>query len=218
MSTQAVEKFGFDTIFDGEGEVAFAAPRPKRTFTSDEVEILERQALHEGERQTLARMEALQAQSLASIAHDAKLALTSLAEVAHRHRVGCATLALACSRAIADAALDAFPQSVLKSAIDALSRELESAPRLLVSVAPDMVEGLSKVLDEAAQGIGFSGAIQVRSDPSLPLAAFSLDFGDGAAAFDPNAAAQRVSEVLAAALASEGLHAEPLLPVTESET
>jgi flagellar assembly protein FliH len=218
MTAQAIEKFGFDTIFDGEGEVAYAAPRPKRTFTSDEVEILERQAMQEGERQTLARMEALQAQSLASIAHDTKLALTSLAEVAHRHRVGSAGLALACSRAIAGAALETFPQAILKSAIDALSRELESAPRLLISVSPDMVDGLSKVLEEAAQAIGFTGAIQVRSDPALPQAAFTLDFGDGAAAFDPDAAAKKVAEVLTAALASEGLHAEPLLPVTESET
>lgn len=218
MTTQAIEKFGFDTIFDGEGEVAYAAPRPKRTFTTDEVEILERQALHEGERQTLARMEALQAQSLAAIAQDAKQALSALAEVAHRHRVGCANLALACSRAIAGAALDAFPQAVLRSAIDALSRELESSPRLLVSVSPDMAEGLAKVLEDAAQAIGFSGAIQIRSDPSLPLAAFNLDFGDGAAAFDPEAAAQRVADVLAAALAAEGLHAEPLLPVAESES
>ena len=43
-------------------------------------------------------------------------------------------------------------------------------------------------------------------------AAFALDFGDGAARFDPAAAAQRVSEALQAALASEGLHAEPLIP------
>ena len=218
MSAHPIEKFGFDTIFDSDGDVAYAAPRPKRTFTTDEVEILERQALHEGERQAMARMEALQAQSLAAIAQEAKLALSTLAEVAHRHRVGCANLALACSRAIADAALDAFPQAVLRSAIDALSRELESAPRLLISVSPDMVDGLSKVLDEAAQGIGYAGAIQVRSDPSLPLAAFSLDFGDGSAAYDPNAAAQRVAETLTAALASEGLHAEPLIPLTESHS
>lgn len=218
MSAHPIEKFGFDTIFDSEGDVAFAAPRPKRTFSFDEVEILERQALQEGERQTLARMEAMQAHALASIAEEAKLALSTLAEVAHRHRASCADLALACGRAIADAALDAFPQAVLKAAIDSLSRELESAPRLLISVSPDMVDGLSKVLDEAAQAIGFAGAIQVRSDPSLPLAAFSLDFGDGSAAYDPNAAAQRVADVLAAALASEGLHAEPLSPATESHS
>jgi flagellar assembly protein FliH len=42
--------------------------------------------------------------------------------------------------------------------------------------------------------------------------AFTLDFGDGSAAFDPQAAAQRVAEALHAALAAEGLHAEPLIP------
>ncbi len=218
MTQHSVEKFGFDTVFDGDGDVLFAAPRPKRAFTADEVEGLEQQAFREGERQALGRMEALQAQSLASISADTKLAMNSLLEVAHRHRVGCAELTLACSRAIADAALEAFPQAVLKSAIDALSRELDSAPRLMVSVSPDMIDGLTQVLEDAAQAIGFAGAIQVRSDASLPLAAFTLDFGDGAAAYDPNVAAKRVAEVLTAALASEGQHAEPLLPVTESES
>jgi flagellar assembly protein FliH len=42
--------------------------------------------------------------------------------------------------------------------------------------------------------------------------AFTLDFGDGSASFDPAAAAERVSQSLHAALASEGLHAEPLIP------
>ena len=107
MGTHALEKFGFDTIFDGEGDVAYAAPRPKRSFSPEEVEVLEREAMREGERQTLARMEALQAHALASIAQDAKLALDTLAQVAHRHRVGSADLVLACSRAIADAALEA---------------------------------------------------------------------------------------------------------------
>jgi len=218
MAQHSIEKFGFDTVFDGDGDVLFAAPRPKRTFTAEEVEVLEQQAFREGERQALGRMEALQAQSLASISADTKLALNSLLEVAHRHRVGCADLTLACSRAIADTALDAFPQAVIKSAIAALSRELDSAPRLMVSVPPDMIEGLAQVLNDAAQAIGFAGAIQVRSDPSMPRAAFTLDFGDGAAAYDPEAATKRVTEVLTAALASEGLHAEPLLPVNESES
>ena len=43
-----------------------------------------------------------------------------------------------------------------------------------------------------------------------------FDFGDGQAAYDPAAAAERVAEALHAALASEGLHAEPLIPGSES--
>src|SRR5947207_1892108 len=55
---------------------------------------------------------------------------------------------------------------------------------------------------------------------ALPRAAFLLDWGDGRAAFDPEAAAARVGAALEAALAAEGLHAEALpIPVTPtSET
>jgi flagellar assembly protein FliH len=56
----------------------------------------------------------------------------------------------------------------------------------------------------------------VRADESLPAHAFTLDFGDGSATFDPVAAAERVTQALHAALASEGLHAEPLIPGAES--
>jgi len=42
MSERAPEKFGFDTVFDNAGDVAFAQPRPKRLFPAEEVEeILE---------------------------------------------------------------------------------------------------------------------------------------------------------------------------------
>src|SRR5689334_16430808 len=105
MSEPLHQKFGFDTVFDGEGEVAYAAPRPKRLYTAEEVEALRQQAYADGERQALASMQALQAQALAGIADAAVQALGTLAEVAHSHRVGSAELALACATAIADAAL-----------------------------------------------------------------------------------------------------------------
>ena len=46
----------------------------------------------------------------------------------------------------------------------------------------------------------------------MPRAAFTLDFGDVSAAYDPDAATARVAQALEAALAAEGLHAEPLVP------
>jgi flagellar assembly protein FliH len=52
----------------------------------------------------------------------------------------------------------------------------------------------------------------VKTDSNLQPAAFSFDWGEGRAAFDPDAAAERVAVVLEEALAAEGLHAEPLLP------
>ena len=60
------------------------------------------------------------------------------------------------------------------------------------------------------------GQIVARADPDLPRAAFTLDWGDGRAAFDPEAAAARVAAALDAALAAEGLHGEAL-PLTTLE-
>ena len=63
---------------------------------------------------------------------------------------------------------------------------------------------------KTAEAIGYPGQILARAEPSLPPAAFVLDWGDGSAAFDPAGAAVRVAEALEGALAAEGLHAEAL--------
>jgi len=81
-----------------------------------------------------------------------------------------------------------------------------------VRVAPHLVERTQAALEQTANAIGFPGQILARADAHLPAAAFVLDWGDGRAAFDPTDAAARVTQALEAAIAAEGLHAEPLLP------
>lgn len=210
--SEDLKRYGFDTVFDGAGDVAFAPPRPKRSYAPDEVEQISQAARAEGERTAMASIAAQQAQALAVIAQACGQALPRLAEVAHLHREGSAQLALACARAIAAAALDRFPEAPVRSALEALAREIEAAPRLIVTADAELAAGLKAVLDETAQAVGYPGSIQVRTEPSLAPHAFTLDFGDGSASFDPQAAAERVSQTLAAALAAEGLHAEPLIP------
>jgi flagellar assembly protein FliH len=216
MTQTLHERFGFDTIFAGDGVVTAASPRPKRLYTAEEAEARASEAFAEGERQALSSMQTLQAQALSEIASACSQALGRLAEVAHAHREGSSELALACATAIADAALVQFPRAPLEAALEALAREIEAAPRLVVTVAPELAEGLAETLSVSAQTQGYAGQIVVRPAPGFSTAAFSLDFGDGAAAFDPGQAAQRVAHALQAALASEGLHAEPLIPGSES--
>jgi flagellar assembly protein FliH len=209
------QKFNFDTVFDGGGTV-IATPRPKRLYPADEVEQIRRAAFEEGERQGLASVAAQQASALSAIAQACAQALPKLAEVAHEHRESSAALALACARGIADAALERFPEAPARAALEALAREIEAQPRLLVAADPALAAGLQAALSEAAAAIGFEGAIQVKADGAMGRHAFILDFGDGQAAFDPAAAAERVTQALQAALAAEGLHAEPLIPGSES--
>ncbi|MFZ5720767.1 MAG: flagellar assembly protein FliH [Pseudomonadota bacterium] len=210
------QKFSFDTVFDAQGDVAFAAPRPKRLFPSEEVEQIRAAARAEGERAAMASVAAQQAQALSQIAAACNQALPRLAEVAHEHRQGSAGLALACARAIADAALDRFPEAPVHAALEALAREIDAQPRLVVSADPALAEALTSTLEDAARALGFEGAVVVKPDGAFGRNAFTLDFGDGQAAFDPAQAAERVNQALEAALAAEGLHAEPLIPGSES--
>ena len=73
---------------------------------------------------------------------------------------------------------------------------------------------LEAALTQAADRAGFAGQIVLKTDPAMPAAAFVFDWGDGRASFDPQAASARVEAALIAALTAEGLHAEPLLPIT----
>src|SRR5579872_520750 len=209
--------FMFDTVFDGDGGVASMAPRPKRSYTPDEVAQIKALAFADGERSSVVRAEEAQAEALAAIGRAAHAALGALAEAAHEHRTACAELALAAAGAIAGAALERFPEAPAQAALAALSREIEATARLIVRAAPEMAERMQVALDETAQACGFPGQIVVKAEPGLPLAAFVIDWGDGRAAFDPDAATARVAEALRTALAAEGLHAEPLISPSEAD-
>jgi flagellar assembly protein FliH len=215
-SAAAVRKFSFDTVFEDNGRV-IAPARPKKSFTPEEVEAIRKDSLAEGQRSAAAVAQQAQAVALQQIAAAAQGALGSLATVAHEHRAGAARLALAAARKIADAALGRFPEAPVAAALDTLAREVEAVPRLVARCAPAQLEGVRQALDEAAHSAGYPGQIVVRADPNLPTAAFVLDWGDGSAAFDPDAAAARVAQALDEALAAEGFHAESLNNSNEAD-
>ena len=125
MAEPQLQRFGFDTVFDNAGDVAAQAPRPKRSFSPEEVEAIRQSVRGEAERATLAGVAAQQADALSAIAHACQQALPKLAEVAHAHRFSSAELALACARAIAAAALDRFPEAPVRAALESLAREIE---------------------------------------------------------------------------------------------
>jgi flagellar assembly protein FliH len=214
MSTAALERFSFDTVFDDGGQ-AYQPPRPKRAFTADEVEVIRQAAFAEGQASAVSRAEESAAAALHEVAGLARAAMDALAGVAHDHRTASAELAMACARKIADAALDLAPEAPAVAALQALARELEACPRLIVHASPEDAPRLAAALEQAATQAGYSGAIVLRPDEGRRRAAFILDWGDGRAAFDPEEAAARVGAALETALAVEGLHAEVVVPAVE---
>jgi len=203
--------FAFDTVFDDAGDIAYAPPRPKRLFTPEEVEQVRMTAYQEGERSALVQAEQAMAAILAQIGQSARLGLGALAEVAHNHRADAARLSLTAARKIADSALARYPEAPVSAALEALTREVESSPRLLVRVSAESRDRVQTALDALAESLGHAGRIEARAEPGMAPAAFVLDWGDGRAAFDPQDAAARIQAALDQALAAEGLHAEPLI-------
>ena len=210
MST--ARKFGFDTVFDGDGGVLSSAAPRKAFYTADEAEALRAEAFAEGRRAALDQAEIDQAQCLEGIRFAIERAMPLLAAAAHEHRAGAAELALAAARKIADSALEHFPEAPVKAALEALSAEVHGHPRLLVRTPERLLERIQAVLDQTAEVVGFPGQVTAIADPRLEGAAFVFEWGEGRAAFDPEEAAARVTAALHAALAAEGLHAEPLIP------
>jgi flagellar assembly protein FliH len=201
-------KFTFDTVFDGDRVIV--PPKPKTAFTAQEVDQARAQGFAEGQRTVVAKAEADAAAALTEAVRAIRDAMTALSTLAHEHRAGSARLALAAGRRIADAALDRFPEAPAVAALDALGREVEAQPRLVVRTSPARLARLEAALTHASDMAGFQGRLVVKTDPSLAGAAFTFDWGEGRAAFDPAAASERIAVALEEALSAEGLHAEPL--------
>jgi flagellar assembly protein FliH len=210
------KKFTFDTVFDGERVIV--PPKPKTAFTAQEVEQARAQGFAEGQKTSTARSAADAAAAVAEAVVAIREAMTALSALAHDHRVGSARLAMAAGRRIADAALDRFPEAPAVAALDALAREVEAQPKLTVRTSSARATRLETALAQACEAAGFAGRLVVKTDPALAGAAFTFDWGEGRAAFDPDAAADRISTALEEALSAEGLHAEPLPIVTKDAT
>ena len=212
-ASPASTPFVFDTEFDATGVVVqTSAFRPtKRAWTPAEVETLLAEARLEARNAALAEAESLQAMALSAIGEALTAAVPALTRIAIAHREQSAELALAAARVVAAAALDRFPAGPLQAALEALGQEIDASPRLVIR---------SGQLDDANRGrieglcadAGFSGVVAFREEPGLPPAAFQLEWADGRAEFEPDAAFARMREALDSALAAESGHAESLTP------
>lgn len=214
----ALPRFAFDTVFDDAGVVAYAPPPSRHSLSTDDIDALRAEGFSAGERSAGVRAQEAQAAALQQLADAASAALSTLAQAAHEHRRGAAELALAAARRIADAALDRFPEAPLAAALASLGGEVEASPKLTIRIGALDEAAIRPAVEHAAAVAGFAGRLVLTVDPTAPAASFSFDWGDGRAAFDPHAAAARVGEALEAALAAEGLHAEPLAGPPAGET
>lgn len=203
--------FAFDTEFDADGVVVQVSSfRPaKRSYAPTEVDALVAQARIEAREAALAETANLQAMALAAVAEALTAALPALTQVAQSHREQAAQIALSAARVIAASALDRFPAAPLQAALETLGQEIDASPRLVIRTG-DLDDGGRARLEQLCSDSGFSGVVAFRDEPGMATAAFQLEWADGRAAFDPDAAFGRMKDALDSALAAEAGHAETL--------
>lgn len=214
MTAQPVSTpFIFDTEFDSSGVVVQASAfRPtKRAWTPAEVEALLAEARLEARNEALAKADSVQAMALSAIGEALTAAVPALTRIAIAHREQSAELALAAARVVAAAALDRFPAGPLQAALEALGQEIDASPRLVIR-SGQLDDANRARVERLCADAGFSGVVAFREEPGLPPAAFQLEWADGRAEFEPEAAFARMREALDSALAAEAGHAETLTP------
>ncbi|MBF0664666.1 MAG: flagellar assembly protein FlbE [Brevundimonas sp.] len=204
--------FVFDTEFDASGVVvqASAWQPTRRAYAVAEVEALLAQARQEAREAALAESESLQAMALSAIGEALAAAVPALTRVARAHREQSAELALAAARVVAASALDRFPAGPLQAALEALGQEIDASPRMVVRTG-GLDESTRARIERLCADAGFSGVVAFRDEPGLPPASFQLEWADGRAEFEPEAAFARMREALHSALAGEAGHAETLI-------
>ncbi|MDQ7812365.1 MAG: hypothetical protein RDU12_06610, partial [Brevundimonas sp.] len=99
----------------------------------------------------------------------------------------------------------------LQAALEALGQEIDSSPRLVIR-AGELDDANRARIERLCADAGFSGVVAFREEPGAPPAAFQLEWADGRAAFEPEAAFARMREALDSALAAEAGHADTLTP------
>ena len=212
MTEPAVHRpYGFETEFDEAGTVVSASGfRPtKRSYAPSEVEALLAQARLDAREAALAEVGSLQAMAVTAIGEAIASGAPALTQLIQLHREQASHLALSAARVVAAAALDRFPDGPLQAALEALGQEIDATPRLVIRSA-GLDEVVQARMTQLCAEAGFSGLVAFREDPELPVAAFQLEWADGRAAFDPEAAHARMAEALTSALAGEAGHAETL--------
>lgn len=192
--------FIFDTEFDADGRVVQPShwTPPKRSYLPAEVEAMVAQAHLEGRQQALTEVESLRANALSAVAQTVVEAAGHIGAIVDDHRRQSAELSLTCARALASSAMELYPRRPLEAAIEQLAEEIDASPRLVIRARDLDAEGRHQI-EQLCQQAGFSGLVVFRDD-APHAAAFSLEWTDGRAGFDPAEVEERLRQRIAAVL------------------
>ena len=194
-----VRKYAFETEFAPDGAIVRDAPK---RIAPEDVEAAATAAYERGKNDAVAQAERQTAAALEALADAASAVLTRLDVESTAMREEAARIALAAARKIAGASLDAFGFERAVAAVESAMDALRHQPRLVVKLSPEAAEMLKPRITEMCETHAYAGAVLVRAEAGMKTGEVSIDWSDGVVSMSPDDAAQRISDLIEAALAA----------------
>jgi|CXWL01.1.fsa_nt_gi flagellar assembly protein FliH len=194
-----IRKYAFDTEFTPDGGIVRDA---QKRLSPEEIEAERTRVYEQAKKDALVAAERDAAAQLQNLADAASAILTRLDAESRAMREEAARVAMAAARKIAGAAIDAYGADTIAAAIESAMDALRHQPRLVVRLAPELVETLKPRIDDMSAAHAYAGAVLVRAEPGMKRGAVIVDWSDGVVSLDPAETTERVNALVEATLAS----------------
>jgi flagellar assembly protein FliH len=173
-------KFTFDTDFDDrDGDVSGGDTRVRKSFSTEEIEVLKSDAREEGRKHADILASQAVAASIGQIAAAMLAAIQAMDGEVERLRVEAASLALAAAKKLAGAALSHAPDAEIVEALNVALHHAIGEARVVVKTPPALAKAIEGRAAEIAAEQGFEGRIQVAGDYSLSGADCRIEWRGG---------------------------------------
>lgn len=200
----AYAKFSFDEI-----ESAHAPNRRKadrRAIMPADLEAARNEGLEQGRRDVVAAASQTEAQALNAIARMMQMVLGRVAGEAQSLREDATELALTVGRTLSGELLDRYGGEAVEDFVASAISHLRSGPRLVVHVAPDLIEALTPKLEKVAADAGYEGALVLRPNETALPGDCQLEWAEGSIHHDRAAAFEAIEKAAADWLQSAEQH------------
>jgi flagellar assembly protein FliH len=171
-------KFTFDTDFDDRAAEE-AEARARKSFSTEEIETLKRDAREEGRKHADILATQAVAASIGQVAAAMLAAIEAMDGEVERLRAEAASLALAAARKLAGAALDHAPETEIAEALNVALHHAIGEARVVVKTPPALAKAIESRAAEIAAEQGFEGRIQIAGDSTLSGADCRIEWRGG---------------------------------------
>ena len=170
-------KFTFDRDFDDRNDAADA--RARKSFSTEEIEKLKREAREEGRKHADTTATQAIASSIGQVAAALHAVIEAMDDEVERMRADAAGLALAAAKKLAGAALNHAPEAEIAEALHVALHHAIGETRVVVKTPPTLAKAIEARAAEIAAEQGFEGRIQIAGDSTLSGADCRIEWRGG---------------------------------------